>query len=307
MKRLEIHISYACSNNCIFCSEKNRLQRFKDFKVNFNELENLLIAKRKEGFNHVNFTGGEPTLYQDFNKLLELTKALGYKIYIGSNGSFWAEKENCEKLLPLVDEISLSLHGADLQTHNSHTTNEESFNKIMRAFANIDAYCQKNNQPYFLANTVITNYNFDQVNKILELLSAFKGLKQILISNVAPEGQAFRDYQSLAVNYGKFKAKIPDWIRLAEQNNLIIRFFGLPLCVLSENYIKSNDLNYDERVTYELGKLGQDIKLKAKETDLSRRRIKIKNCDECQMAKLCGGIFEKYLEIFGEKEIVSFK
>jgi len=306
MKRIEIHISYNCANDCIFCSEGSRLRRFSNYQIKKQDLLNLLAQKANQGFNHVNFTGGEPTLYQDFYELLQLTKTLGYKIYIGSNGLSWTEKENCEKFLPLVDEISLSLHGADAQMHNSHTTNEESFDKIMSAFSNIDAYCQKNNQPYFLANTVITNYNFDQVNKILELLSAFKSLKQILLSNVAPEGQAYHDYKNLAVNYGKFQSQIPNWIRLAEQKNLIIKFFGLPLCVLKENYIKSNDLNYDDRVTYELGKSGQKISLKEKKTDLSRRRIKIKNCQECQMTKLCGGIFERYLEIFGEKEIVNF-
>lgn len=308
MKRLEIHISYSCNNKCIFCSEHDRLQCFMDHEININDLLNLLEAKRREGYNHVNFTGGEPTLYNDFEKLLKTTKDLGYKIYIGSNGSFWEEQKNCDRFLPLIDEASLSLHGSNSRVHDEHTQNMGSFEKIISAFKNINDYINLSGQPlYFLCNSVITNKNVDDYGNILNLLVGFKNLNQVLVSNIAPEGSAFDVYKDLAVPYTEFRDKVPLWIQLANEKNIIIRFFGLPLCVLGESSIYANDLNWDERVTFELGKDGEAISLKEKETRLDRNREKIVECKGCTYFKLCGGIFSRYLEIFGPQEIINFK
>jgi molybdenum cofactor biosynthesis enzyme MoaA len=306
MKRLEIHISYQCHNKCIFCSEKNRLFRFKNIKVDFNNLIQLLAQKRKQGFNHVNFTGGEPTLYEDFYKLLKVTRQLGYRIYIGSNGIFWSDYKNCQKYLPLIDEISLSIHGYNKNMHERHTGNSNSFDLILKSFVNINKYLNTNNKIYFFSNTVITNLNFNELNQLLELLVKFSNLKQILFSNIAPEGQAHKNYYQLAVPYDQIKNKVGEWVDFANKNKKIIRFFGLPLCILGKYQIYSNDLNWDERLTYELGYKNNQTLLKPKETILQRKRQKIGKCEKCMMSELCGGIFFKYLELFDTKEIKPF-
>lgn len=307
MERLEIHISYTCSNNCVFCSEKNRLIRFKNYNLSLLEVERLLMRKRQQGFKHINFTGGEPTLYVDFEKILKIAKNLGYKIYVGSNGIFWSDKSNCERLLPLIDEISLSLHGASQDIHDWHTRHKGSFRQIVSAFDNINEYITNAKAPYFFCNTVITNKNFEQIEGILSFLTNYSQVKQLLISNLAPEGGACANYSKLAVKYSKFNHKVADWINLANQSNLIIRFFGVPLCVLGNNFVYANDLNWDKRVTYELGVDQGEIKLKEKETIFDRKRIKTDVCTDCRCEKICGGIFYRYLELLGNKEIIPIK
>ncbi len=307
MKRLEIHISYSCPNNCIFCSEKNRLKRFKNYNINFDKIFNLLSEKRKQGFDHVNFTGGEPTLYKNFKELLVQAKNLGYKIYIGSNGISWADKDTCQQLLPLIDELSFSMHGPDSKTHNSMTQNPKSFSNLMKAFSNVDEYIKKHRNPYWFCNVVATKKNFDKIEELFNKIKVFKNLKQILISNLAPEGSAYNNFQSLAVPFYKFHKKVGDWVRLAGENNLIIRFFGLPLCVLGEYNVYSNDLNWDERTTFELGMKNNKIVLKEKKTVIDRKRKKIKACLNCQYNKICSGIFSHYLKIFGANEILNFQ
>lgn len=305
MKRLEIHISYSCPNNCVFCSEKNRLNRFRDYNINFNKIVALLSQKRSQGFDHVNFTGGEPTLNKNFKELLMATKNLGYRIYIGSNGINWADKNTCMQLLPLIDELSFSLHGPDAETHNFLTRNPESFSNSMKAFKNVDEYIEKNKKPYWFCNVVVNKHNFNKIDEIFKKIIVFKNLKQILISNLAPEGLAYDNYKNLAVSLIEFHKKVGDWVKLAEKNNLIIRFFGLPICVLGDYQVYSNDLNWDERTTFELGKKNNKIVLKEKETVIDRKREKIEICSGCLYNKICSGIFSHYLKIFGEKEILN--
>lgn len=307
MKRLEIHISYSCKNNCIFCSEKKRLQKFKDYHINFGEIINLLSEKRQLGFNHVNFTGGEPTLYKNFKELLIQTKNLGYRIYIGSNGINWANEDTCQQLLPLIDELSFSLHGPDSKTHNSLTQNPKSFSMLMKACKNINEYIEEHKKPYWFCNVLVTKNNLDKIDEIFSKMKIFNNLKQILVSNLAPEGSAYDNYKKLAVPFTEFRKKIGGWVKLAEKNNLIIRFFGLPICALGKYHVYSNDLNWDARTTFELDIENKKVVLKEKKTVIDRKRQKIKICVNCLYNKICSGIFSHYLKVFGESEMANFQ
>ena len=62
-KRLEFHLTYTCPQACVFCSEEDRMAAFKEHPVSLREAVTVLSAKRKEGFDHVTFTGVEPTIY----------------------------------------------------------------------------------------------------------------------------------------------------------------------------------------------------------------------------------------------------
>jgi wyosine [tRNA(Phe)-imidazoG37] synthetase (radical SAM superfamily) len=48
MKRLEFHISYICNHNCIFCSEYDRLKKYKKNPISFLEIKAILIDRRKK-------------------------------------------------------------------------------------------------------------------------------------------------------------------------------------------------------------------------------------------------------------------
>jgi len=302
MQRIEIHISYSCVNKCFFCSEGSRLKRYKDFKIDFSQLKNILVEKRKNGFDHVTFTGGEPNMYANFLELLKLAKDLGYRIYVGSNGWFWADKDYLNKVLPFLDQVSLSLHGSNAKIHNLHTQQKESFSKIILSFANIAEYIKKQKKPYFMVNSSLTNYNLEDIINILNFVKQY-GVKQVLISNISPEGTAYNNYLDLAVRYSKLKDFIPKWVDFANNNGLILRLFGLPLCVLNMLEVYSNDLSYDPRTTYALGQKDNKILLKERKTGLQRRRIYSQKCCFCRNKSLCRGIFSRYLELFGEQEI----
>jgi hypothetical protein len=140
------------------------------------------------------------------------------------------------------------------------------------------------------------------LEKIL-FLAASLGAKQILLSNLAPEGNALKNFKSLAVSLDNFSKKIPALISLAKSKKVTIRFFGLPLCILGEYVFASNDLWWSPRLTLE--REGQG----AKETislSPTRKRIKTKKCRLCIEKDRCGGIFEKYFREFGDKHLRPF-
>lgn len=298
--RLEFHISYTCPNSCLFCSEKKQLAKHKNQFIFFNEIKKILIEKKKIGYTHLTLTGGEPSFHPDFIRIVKTAKKLSYKVYVSSNGGRFSEKKFWREVSSSIDEICFSLHGHNAKLHNFHTRNLASFNNLMMALVNI----KKNENNFFIFfNIVATRYNFGALEKIVSLAASL-GAKQILISGLAPEGEGLKNFKNLVVPFSDFSKKIATLVVLAKRKKIIIRFFGLPLCVLGEHSDYSNDLWWSPRLTIEKGSRGLKETLSLKPT---RKRIKIADCRLCEKKKHCGGIFEKYHQEFGDAELCKLK
>lgn len=301
IRRLEFHISYSCFNNCIFCSERDRLNKFKEQFVKKESIIKILKWFSSRGFNHITFTGGEPTLHPNFTELVQLAKQLNYKTYVSTNGGLFSLKRFCQKTLPYLDEICFSLHGHNAKLHNFHTRNKTSFSRLLRAIKNVE---EATEDVYGFINIVITKYNFDSLEKIIDFVSYYKKIKQILISNLAPEGNGLNNFKELVMPLSQIKQKISNIVHLAQNMSLVVRFFGLPLCLLDGYQDFSNDVHWSPRATIEKWQENSKIFLK---TTLSykpiRKRIKTNKCKNCLGREVCGGIFKRYYQKFDDSEL----
>lgn len=304
IQRLEFYISYHCFDNCLFCSLGDQIKKFKGDFVSCDDIKRKLIEFCCRGFNHITFTGGEPTLHPDFIEILQFTKQLGYRTFMGSIGSLFASRRFCQKTLPYIDEICFSLHGHNAKLHNFHTQNKTSFGRLRKALKNIEETSEDIDG---FINIVVTKYNFDFLEKIINSVSCYSRIKQILISNLAPEGNGLHNFEELAVPIKKMKEKIDKIVNLTQKQSKIVRFFGLPLCALKNYENFSNDVWWSPRVGIDKCSKGNKTYLK---TTLyykpTRSRIKTKKCYACLKHDVCGGVFKKYRQIYGDNELAPF-
>ncbi len=303
--RLEFHISYACTNSCTFCSEAHRMVRWAGHAVTAMEIRRTLLAHARAGGDHVNFTGGEPTLHPAFLYAIKLARSLGMRIYVGTNGVRLGDPDFAREALRSIDELSLSIHGSTAHVHDAGTCRNGSFADLMRTRENVAAMKPEVD---LYANVVATRLNVDDLSGIIGMCLEM-GILRILISNVAPEGRALEHYGELAVPLVEWWKRIPDLVGLAERAGATIRFFGLPLCVLGQARMKSNDLYYDPRITVERarGPHGR-VRLSSVITRLPRRgRIQTRRCTGCSMRGLCGGVFACYVDLFGDEGLEAVR
>lgn len=301
MQRLEFHVSYDCPNNCIFCSEKDQLDKFRGQFVEKKSIINNLQRFSARGFKHITFTGGETTLHPDIIDLVRLAKQLGYKTYISSNGGLFSSNKFCKKIIPHLDEICFSVHGHNAKIHNLLTNNGSSFSKVNKALINLE---NSQSEVFGFINIVITKHNFPFIDEIINFISQYKKIKQVLVSNIAPEGGGLNDFINLTVPLKEIQEKVPFLVESSRKKFLNIRFFGLPLCMLDGYEIYSNDIYWSSRTTLERwGKGDKVILKKTLSQDPSRKRIYVEKCNGCIKRGLCGGIFEKYVDEFGDEEI----
>ena len=298
--RLEIHIAYDCDNRCAFCSESHRLDRWGDHPVSAVEIRRALRSHAHAGGTHVNLTGGEPSGHPAFLYALQLAKSLGMRTYVGTNGSRLCDPDVARAALPLLDELSLSLHGSTPVLHDRATGRRGSFDQIHAAREN----ARRHDHLELFVNTVVTRANFDDLPEVLDLCARL-AIPSILLSSVAPEGRALDRYADLAVPLSEWRARSGSLAQQARAHRLRLRFFGLPLCALGPARMKSNDLHYDPRVTVERARGPHgSVRMSHVATRQPRRgRRYTPRCRGCAYRALCGGVFWAYVDLFGDAEL----
>jgi len=93
---------FGCNLNCSFCDTK--LNKFTEFDLN-GLIEELKLYNGS--YHSISFTGGEPLLQKDFLKeILRLTRLEGYRNYLETNGTLFAE---LKEAIDYVDIVSMDL------------------------------------------------------------------------------------------------------------------------------------------------------------------------------------------------------
>jgi len=302
-RRLEFHIVYRCVNRCVFCSERDHMRAFAEHPAPPDELARVLRAKRAEGYEHVTFTGGEPTLYPRVWEPLSLAKELGYRTFMISNGAALAMPAFAERVLPFIDELCLSLHGPTAAVHDALTGRRGSFARQLAAFANVERHAR---DVFVLVNTVVSRRNVALLPRTLKLAGRHAKVRHFLASNLAPEGEALRRYPELSVRHEEIARRLPEMSKYAKRRGIDLRIFGVPLCALGEHRRLSNDLYYSPRVTVARARLEDGSVGWFEEVALgpTRERSHPPVCEPCAYRDRCGGVFSRYLTEYGAEGIV---
>lgn len=298
MRRLELHVTYTCPERCLFCSEDHRMATFNRFPVTWGRVATVLRTHASRGVTNVHFTGGEPTIHPRFVDILRLAKKLGMRTSIGTIGTMLARDDFAERAMPFLDEALFSIHGPDAELHDAMTRREGSFDTVTRAVANA-----RRLRPDFglFVNTVATRKNIDRLPDTVGYVADL-GAKLIVVSNTTPEGAAYDHYEELAVPISTLRAVLP---RVPERaGDAVLRFFGVPMCLLGEHQLLSNDLHWDPRVTVEWAKgEGKVVFDGIYSWTPARKRTHVAACTECALKDVCMGIYDRYAELWPTDEL----
>ncbi len=293
MRRLELHVTWHCPERCVFCSEDHRMQAFNPFAATWGRLARVIRTHAGRGVQAVHFTGGEPTIHPRFIDLLRLCRQLGLRTSVGTIGTMLARPAFAEQAVPLLDEALFSLHGPDAAAHDALAGREGSFETVTRAIT-----LAKQIAPGFRAavNTVVTRRNLEQLPDTVALAASL-GVGLIIVSNTTPEGAAADRYAELAVPLDDLARVLPTVPGRA--GSAIIRFFGVPMCVLGEHRMLSNDLHWDPRVTAEWARHpGRVVFDDFYNWRPDRKRTHVPACGSCEMSALCTGVYAEFAERF---------
>ena len=301
MRRLELHLTYHCPERCVFCSEDHRMTRYNRFPVTWGRVAKVLRLHAQRGVRSVHITGGEPTIHPRFVDVLKLAKKLGMRTSIGTIGTMLARPDFAEAAVPYLDEALFSIHGPSADIHDAVAGRTGSFDRVTGALRNCLAL-----KPGFraFANTVLCTKNVEQLPDTVEMLDRM-GAGLIVVSNTTPEGAAWDRFAELTVPLPTLARVLPQVP--ARARTAVVRFFGVPMCLLGPHWAQSNDLHWDPRVTVEW----QSAPGKVAFTGIyswapDRRRQHVEACTPCTRRSLCMGVYDAVADGHDLSALVPF-
>lgn len=305
-RRLEFHAIYRCVNRCVFCSERDHMERFRDHPATREDIARILAAKRREGFAHVTFTGGEPTLHPWMGGALRLARRLGYRTFLITNGSALWAPACAERILPHLDELCVSVHGPGPELHDRLTGRPGAFVRLARTLGVLH---RRRAKLFVMANTVVTRENLPRLPEILRFLTRCRKVRHWLLSHLAPEGEGLRRYAELAVRHHELARAAASLARAAAARGLALRVFGLPACALGPRWRLSNDLYFSPRVTVARAFTADGSAGWFEEPGLLpvRERFQPRDCGGCALQARCGGVFRSYWDRFGPEPLHPYR
>lgn len=300
-KRLELYVGWKCNYKCIFCIEREKIDKYSDRVISESELFSYLFHHRKEGYDHVTFLGGEPTIQPNFLFALKLAKKLGYTVLVTTNAVTLPVEKISERFLPHIDQLLLSVPiiDSELQPIINGVKNIIDFDRV---FENIRKYWTGD---FLKINTVINGLNYDKLHTISEYLVSHRDIVTE-VSFTYPELN--NDYYSTEhlrefvwLPYSKIIGFIRDEADYLTNNWISVKIVDMPFCVMGDEYVDlSDDISYQKRK-----KINNEwiVKEVGEHDFRPRQRYHVIKCRWCRYTDSCWGPSKMYVELYGDSEI----
>jgi len=168
-----INLTYRCNFACNMCTQYGGV-----FK---NNSLNEMTAKEWDQFfesikdinpkPQITLMGGEPLLYEEFDKVLEFASKKKFQVHIVTNGYYL--EEHLEVIAKCGASISLSIDGLG-DIHNNIRNSKTSFEKIERALKKIKEINVGKKRIKLCINSVILPDNIDGMLDFIVYMQQYK-------------------------------------------------------------------------------------------------------------------------------------
>ena len=298
-KTLLIMVGSECNNNCSMCSVNGKN------KIKSESTKNLkkIITEKSDTYQKIEFTGGEPTIRNDFYELLGLANKIGYRqVAVSSNLRLFSYPKHAKRAAENgLDLATTSLHGTE-EIHNAITRTPNSYEQTIKGIENL-----KQEGVNISVNTVITALNIGNVFEMKKIIGKLNVNWSFL--DLIPEGLERGVYDDLKASYSEISTVFSNLIE-SNKNFSLFTFFDYPYCIFSKNLINNPKVNFiaaRERSTdFENDggfSTGRVINENGVYIDNHKERTSF--CKKCEYGNICGGVWRSYLDLEGEKEIKS--
>jgi MoaA/NifB/PqqE/SkfB family radical SAM enzyme len=293
MRILSIHLTDVCNESCIFCVVG--VPEIKSDTIVPERVRCKLVENAGKGYEAVNLHGGEPTVYKAFLNTLELIKDLGYpEVHIQTNGRTLKSMNFVTKIRGLnVELFIISMHGLKAETHESITRTKGGFAETLQGIRNVKATGGK-----VRTNTVIAKQNITELPNIIDAMLDM-GVDHINISNLHPVYTAYLHFEQVTPTVEETRRWVPRAVDRALARNAVVTLEGFPLCTvpgyeaLHVENIRKDHISMEFR--------GLWIKDYDQFMD-NVCRTKGTPCFSCDYDRICGGVYNEYIEKRGWSE-----
>jgi len=156
----QVEVTGNCNQRCLFCF--NRCCPARTFPdLSLAQWQAIIRKLKRLGVWRLDFTGGEPLMYETLPELLIWAKAEGFSLTVNTNGT-----RSLAEVLPHLDQLIISVHGL-ADAHDQIVGREGSFALMEQSVAQA-----ADSQVKLVLNMFLIKRNFQQLLAVWEYFSA---------------------------------------------------------------------------------------------------------------------------------------
>ncbi len=288
---LDVVLTYDCNVGCDYCTVSSEL-RPRDLST--DAVVAALQRGRREGYEAVCFTGGEPTLRRDLPALVRLASELGYRERkIQTNGLLLAHAPNLDRLL----DAGANLFHVSIQSHD-----EETYHRIVRRpgtyplmVAALDHLVAR--RVALRADVILTRATYRLLPDAIRWLDA-RGVRRADLGYVSLT-DANRGNLHTLPRMSDALPFVREALAFARQREMEVRSLYVPRCLLRE----------DAAHAWDPGSARVRVVTPGSEFDLKDSklagRVRLAACVGCPHGEACPGVRADYVAAAGETEIAA--
>ena len=263
-----VYVTNQCNSNCIMCPDSVKLRT----RPNEVTMENLLeqIGEINPEAEHVDITGGEPTLLKE--QLPELIEAVfrqapDAEVLMLSNGRSFAAGGYTERFSAFAHrrlKIEIPIHGDCAELHDRIAGCPESF---VQTRAGIHHLLEAGVEVGI--RIVVSRLNYGRLNELIRFISReFPEIKYVNLMGMEVLGNAWKNREQVWIEFDEVKDSLQQAVEQCFACGIIPSLYNYPLCLFDRKYwyCYRNSIS-DYKIRY------------------------FEECEKCTEKSRCGGFF----------------
>ncbi|MEM6990864.1 MAG: radical SAM protein [Myxococcota bacterium] len=289
MPLLDIILGYDCNLWCDYCTITKAMRARR---LEAPAVIAALEAGRRDGFDRLSITGGEPTIFAHLLPVVRRAAQLGYTaIKVQSNGLLWAPPGNVARAMHAgVSEFSVSIHSHRRAKYERIVRREGTFDAMV---GGLRALVSAGVDPS--ADVIVMRDTLVDLEDSIGWLSEH-GLRRADLWFVSLTDGNADNVQSMP-SMGEAVPVMRRAFAEGRRRGMTVRSLHVPRCLLGE----------DESHAFDPASQGVRVMTPDATFDLARSRITgqlhVPACAGCVHEHRCPGVREDYLRRFGDAEI----
>ena len=131
LPKLDFNVTNRCNFRCIHCCFSSGERMLKEFSL--KKIKNVLHNFKKIGGKRIDITGGEPMIRKDIGKIIKISKELGLKTELVTNGSLLSLSKLKQFKKLGLDDIAISLDGSDFLIYSKiRLVNKRTYQRVIQ-------------------------------------------------------------------------------------------------------------------------------------------------------------------------------
>lgn len=263
-----VYVTNQCNSNCIMCPDSVKLRT----RPNEVTMENLLeqIGEINPEVEHVDITGGEPTLLKE--QLPELIEAVfrqapDAEVLMLSNGRSFAARGYTEQFAAFAHrrlKIEIPIHGNCAELHDRIAGCSGSFEQTRTGIHHLLSAGVEVG-----IRMVVSRLNYRSLNEMIRFISQeFPEIKYVNLMGMEVLGNAWKNREQVWIEFDEVKDRLQQAVEQCFVCGIIPSLYNFPLCLFDRKYwyCYRNSIS-DYKIRY------------------------FEECEKCTEKSRCGGFF----------------